>query len=120
MSSALILETKWIIKVKGIICVLFILNCIILLALINQAREAEGKKLPLFSTSEELRLHISFKSSGKFGDIFKRKCVVICMERQHTSKVNQLRYDYFSQKYQGTSVIPGTHCSLWHLIPTTA
>ena len=71
-------------------------------------RLSEGKELPRF---QHFR---STKTSNKFlnawGKIISAETLldenmwVACMERLHFIKVNQLRYDSLSKKYQGTSV----------------
>ena len=77
--------------------------------MIHLVRLSEGKELPQF---QHFR---STKTSNKFlnpwGNIISAETLldenmwVACMERlKKAIKVNQLRYDSLSQKYQGTSV----------------
>ena len=76
--------------------------------MIHLVRLSEGKELPLF---QHFR---STKTSNKFlnawGKIISAETLldenmwVACMKKATFIKVNQLRYDYLSQKYQGTSV----------------
>ena len=76
--------------------------------MIHLVRLSEGKELPRF---QHFR---SSKASNKFlnamGKIISAETLldeknVCCMYRKATFiKVNQLRYDSLSQKYQGTSV----------------
>ena len=82
------------------------MHSIALPAVIHLARLSEGKELPPFQHFS------STKTSNKFlnarGKIISAETflVKLCLLHEKASfiKVNQLRYDSFSQKYQGTSV----------------
>ena len=76
--------------------------------MIHLVRLSEGKELPRF---QHLR---STKTSNKFLNAWGKIIIaetlldenvwVACMEEATFIKVNQLKYDSLSQKYQGTSV----------------
>ena len=76
--------------------------------MIHLARLSEGKELPRFQNFRSTRTSNKFLIAwGKIisaETLLDENMFVACMERLHLSKFNQLRYDFLSEKYQGTSV----------------
>ena len=92
-------------------CALFIPHCIALPAAINLACSSGVEKSPLFQHFRSTKTDFVdvFEFLGE-DDIKKsleallgEKCVCCIYGKATYTKVNQLRYDSFSQKYQGPS-----------------
>ena len=76
--------------------------------MIHLVRSSEGKELPRFqhfrSTKTSNKFLNAWGKDNKCRDIIRCKYVGCMYGKATFIKVNQLRYDSLSQKYQGTSV----------------
>ena len=69
---------------------------------------SEGKGLPRFQHFRSITTSNKFLNAGRkiisAETLLDENMFVACLEKATFIKVNQLRYDSLSQKYQGTSV----------------